>query len=111
MARGTNPVNDIRRNTLVWMALAFSASLGLAISIIAAFGINPGLSIALRSTARLAFLIFLPAYFDKVTLELKPFRALRGVQPTAVFSLSQLLARSEYTALQKLRIMRISPIS
>src|SRR5271169_982593 len=62
MARGTNPVNDIRRNTLVWMALAFSASLGLAISIVAAFGINPGLSIALRATARLAFLIFLPAY-------------------------------------------------
>jgi hypothetical protein len=55
-------VNDIRRNTLVWMALAFSASLGLAISIIAAFGIDPGLSIALRATARLAFLIFLPAY-------------------------------------------------
>lgn len=62
MARGTNPVNDIRRNTLVWMALAFSASLGLAVSIIAAFGIDPGLSIALRATARLAFLIFLPAY-------------------------------------------------
>ena len=62
MARGTNPVNDSRRNTLVWMALAFSASLGLAMSIIAAFGINPGLAIALRATARLAFLIFLPAY-------------------------------------------------
>jgi hypothetical protein len=44
------------------MALAFSVSLGLAISIIAAFGIDPGLSIALRVTARLAFLIFLPAY-------------------------------------------------
>jgi hypothetical protein len=55
-------VNDIRRNTLAWMALALSASLGLAISIIAAFGINPGLSIALRATAGLAFLIFLPAY-------------------------------------------------
>ena len=55
-------MNDIRRNTSVWMALAFSASLGLAISIIAAFGIDPGLSIALRATARLAFLIFLPAY-------------------------------------------------
>jgi hypothetical protein len=55
-------VNDIRRNTLVWMALAFAASLGLAASIVAAFGIDPGLSIALRATARLAFLIFLPAY-------------------------------------------------
>ena len=55
-------MNDIGRNTLVWMALAFSASLGLAISTIAAFGIDPGLSIALRATARLAFLIFLPAY-------------------------------------------------
>jgi hypothetical protein len=63
MARGVrNTVNDIRRNTSVWMALAFSASLGLAISIIAAFGIDPGLSIALRATARLAFLIFLPTY-------------------------------------------------
>jgi hypothetical protein len=51
------------------------------------------------------------SYFDKVTLELKPFRALRGVQPTAVFSLSQLLARSEYTALQKLCIMRIRSVS
>ena len=56
------PVNDVRRNTFIWMALAFSASLGMAISIITAFGIHPGLSIALRATARLAFLIFLPAY-------------------------------------------------
>lgn len=55
-------MNDIRRNTSVWMALAFSASLGLAMSIVAAFGIDPGLSIALRATARVAFLIFLPAY-------------------------------------------------
>ena len=35
-------MNDIRRKTSVWMALAFSASLGLAISIIAAFGMTQG---------------------------------------------------------------------
>jgi len=44
------------------MALAFCASVGLALSIIAVFGIKPGLSFALRATARLAFLLFLPAY-------------------------------------------------
>jgi hypothetical protein len=55
-------MNEFRRNTLVWMALAFCASLGLALSLIAIFGIKPGLSLALRATARLAFLIFLPAY-------------------------------------------------
>lgn len=55
-------MSDIRRHTFVWMALAFSASLGLAIGIITVFGVDPGLSLALRATARLAFLIFLPAY-------------------------------------------------
>jgi hypothetical protein len=53
---------DIRRNTFVWMALAFFASLGLASSIVVIFGVKPGLTLALRATARLAFLIFLPAY-------------------------------------------------
>jgi hypothetical protein len=53
---------DVRRNTFVWMALAFFVSFGLALSIIVIFGIKPGLSRALRATARLAFLIFLPAY-------------------------------------------------
>jgi hypothetical protein len=55
-------MNDLRRNTSVWMTLAFCASLGLAISIVVVFGIKPGLYIALRATARLAFLIYLPAY-------------------------------------------------
>ena len=53
---------DVRYNTLVWMALAFCASLGLAISIVAVFGIKPGFSLALRATARWAFLLYLPAY-------------------------------------------------
>jgi hypothetical protein len=44
------------------MTLAFCASLGLAISIIAVFGLKPGIHLALRATARLAFLIYLPAY-------------------------------------------------
>ena len=52
----------VQRNTFAWMALAFLASLGLASSIILIFGIKPGISLALRATARLAFLIFLPAY-------------------------------------------------
>jgi hypothetical protein len=55
-------MNDFRRNTSFWMALAFCASLGLAISIIAVFGLKPGFYLALRATARLAFLMFLPAY-------------------------------------------------
>ena len=53
---------DVRYNTLVWMALAFCASLGLAVSIVAVFGIKPGFSLALRATARWAFLLYLPAY-------------------------------------------------
>jgi hypothetical protein len=44
------------------MTLAFLASLGLAIGIVAVFGIKPGLPLALRATARLAFLLYLPAY-------------------------------------------------
>jgi hypothetical protein len=55
-------MNDLRRNTSFWMTLAFCASLALAISILAVFGLKPGLSLALRATARLAFLMFLPAY-------------------------------------------------
>jgi hypothetical protein len=44
------------------MASAFCASLALALGIVLAFGAMPGLYIALRSTARFAFLLFLPAY-------------------------------------------------
>ncbi len=55
-------MKDVRYNTLVWMALAFCASLGLAISVLSVFGLRPGLYIALAATARLAFLIYLPAY-------------------------------------------------
>jgi hypothetical protein len=53
---------DVRYKTLVWMALAFCASLGSAVGLIAVFGINPGFSLALRATARWAFLLYLPAY-------------------------------------------------
>jgi hypothetical protein len=53
---------DIWRNPRTWMASAFCASLGLAASIVAVFGIHRGGYIALAATARLAFLIFWPAY-------------------------------------------------
>ena len=55
-------MNSVHRSPLVWMALAFCASFGLAIGVLAVFGIRPGLSSALAATARLAFLIYLPAY-------------------------------------------------
>jgi hypothetical protein len=44
------------------MAAAFCASLGLALSIVAIFGIERGIYVALAATARLAFLIFWLAY-------------------------------------------------
>src|SRR5271165_4370645 len=50
------------RRTLVWMALSLGASLGLAINVLYVFGLRPGLYIALAATARLAFLLYLPAY-------------------------------------------------
>jgi hypothetical protein len=53
---------DVRRNVWIWMAAAFCASLGLAVSIVAIFGIKRGVYVALAATARLAFLIFWPAY-------------------------------------------------
>ena len=50
-------------NRCVWIAMAFFASLGLAIGILASFGDEQrGVSIALQATARLAFLFFWPAY-------------------------------------------------
>jgi hypothetical protein len=55
-------MKDVRYNTLVWMASAFCASLALAISVLSVFGLGAGLHIALVATARLAFLIYLPAY-------------------------------------------------
>jgi hypothetical protein len=45
------------------MAMAFSASLGLSIGVLAFFGDEQrGVNIALQATARLAFLFFWPAY-------------------------------------------------
>jgi hypothetical protein len=53
---------DVRRNVWIWIAAAFCASLGLAVSTVAIFGIERGVYVALAATARLAFLIFWPAY-------------------------------------------------
>ncbi len=53
---------DVRRNPWSWMAGAFCTSLTLAASIVAIFGIERGVPIALAATARLAFLMFWPAY-------------------------------------------------
>lgn len=53
---------DARRHTWIWIAAAFCASLGLAVCMIAVFGIHRGVNLALPATARLAFLIFWPAY-------------------------------------------------
>jgi hypothetical protein len=53
---------DVRRSVSIWMAAAFCASLGLALSIVAIFGTERGVYVALAATARLAFLIFWPAY-------------------------------------------------
>ena len=50
---------DVRRSVSIWMAAAFCASLGLALSIVAIFGTERGVYVALAATARLAFLIFL----------------------------------------------------
>ena len=55
-------MTDVRRNAWIWMAAAFCASFGLAASIVAFFGIRKGVDVALFATARLAFLIFWPAY-------------------------------------------------
>jgi hypothetical protein len=52
---------NVRRNWF-WTAAAFCASFGLAASFVAVFGIPKGVYIALPATARLAFLIFWPAY-------------------------------------------------
>lgn len=47
----------------VWMALAVAAESGLALATLAAFGAGQrGTDIALQLTARLSFLLFLPAY-------------------------------------------------
>jgi hypothetical protein len=53
---------NVRRNSWFWTAAAFCASFGLAASFVAVFGIPKGVYIALPATARLAFLIFWPAY-------------------------------------------------
>ena len=54
---------SVRSSPCVWMAMAFCASLGLAIGVLAFFGDEQrGVNIALQATARLAFLFFWPAY-------------------------------------------------
>jgi hypothetical protein len=53
---------EVRRNPWAWMAVAFGASLALAATVIVVFGAHRGVYIALAATARLAFLIFWPAY-------------------------------------------------
>ena len=53
---------EVRRNAGIWMAAAFCASLGLAAGVVAHFGLERGVPVALAATARLAFLIFWPAY-------------------------------------------------
>ncbi len=61
---------DVRRNPWSWMAAAFCASLTLAASIVAIFGIDRGVPIALAATARLAFLMFWPAYAGRALTSL-----------------------------------------
>src|SRR5208283_5942852 len=53
---------DARRHSWIWIAAAFCASLGLALCIIAVFGIHRSINLAPPATGRLAFLIFWPAY-------------------------------------------------
>jgi hypothetical protein len=53
----------VRSSPGVWMAMAFCASLGLPIGVLAFFGNEQrGVNVALQATARLAFLFFWPAY-------------------------------------------------
>ena len=53
----------VRSSPRIWMAMAFCASLGLAIGVLAIFGNEErGVNVALQATARLAFLFFWPAY-------------------------------------------------
>ncbi len=52
-----------RRPAAVWMVSAFAAELCLAAAVLLAFGAGErGTSMALQATARLSFLLFLPAY-------------------------------------------------
>ena len=53
---------DARRITWTWILAAFCASLTLATGIVTIFGLERGVPIALAATARLAFLMFWPAY-------------------------------------------------
>ena len=53
----------VRQNPLLWMIAAFCAALGLAVGVVAVFGVNSqGLRTALQATARLNLLLFWPAY-------------------------------------------------
>ncbi len=51
-----------RQKPWVWMALAFCAAVALVLCIFAVFEPKASLHVAIIATARLAFLIFLPAY-------------------------------------------------
>lgn len=55
-------MTDARQNSRIWIASAFSASLGVAVCIIAVFGVKRGVGLALPATARLAFAFFWLAY-------------------------------------------------
>ena len=53
----------VRQNPQLWMAAAFCAALGLAVGVVAVFGVNSkGFIAALQATARLNLLLFWPAY-------------------------------------------------
>ncbi|MGO8710944.1 MAG: hypothetical protein ACLQUZ_02565 [Rhizomicrobium sp.] len=54
----------VRTRGIAWFAIggAFFVSLGLAVSIVVAFGTERGIAMALAATARLAFLVFWVAY-------------------------------------------------
>jgi hypothetical protein len=54
---------NVRQNPWLWMVAAFCAALGLAVGVVAVFGVNSqGFRIALQATARLNLLLFWPAY-------------------------------------------------
>jgi len=55
-------MSEADRRALVWAAFAFSAALAAAIGVLAVFGMKSGIPLALKTTARLAFLFFFSAY-------------------------------------------------
>lgn len=75
---------EVRRNPWAWMAVAFGASLALASTVIVVFGAHRGVYVALAATARLAFLIFWPAYAGGALASLfgASFRLCEGTRAT-----------------------------